>query len=129
MVYHFRKRLLQLEIFDLFRTIDCLNRQLTYFFHDLSNHLPKHIWNEIFKYHLNSFNNYKQKLTLTHKNKLDELLYKFNKDKLKKIKPINYYVNIDTSTQAEQTYSHSKIPTEQNEMALNLTHLLKSWKN
>jgi len=65
MAHQCRKRLLQLKIFDLFKTIDNLNRELTYLSHDLSNYFPKHIWNEIFKHHSNSFNNYKQKLTST----------------------------------------------------------------
>jgi len=52
---NFQRKTLQIEIFDLHRSIHSLNKELSHLSHYLINLLPTFIWKEIFKHHTCSF--------------------------------------------------------------------------
>jgi len=68
LLHNSQKKILQIEIFDLHRLIDLLNRELTRLSYKLTDTLPIHIWNDIQKFHLNSFKNFSYRLFQRHKN-------------------------------------------------------------
>jgi len=89
-LHRFRKTMLDIEIFDLNRIIDSLTEELSYNSRCISDSLPTYIWNNTTKHHFHSFKNLHIKLYLSYKKKFSGLLHKFNINKAKKIKPINF---------------------------------------
>jgi len=100
LLYNSKKKILQMEIFDLHRSIDSLNRELTCLSSRLTNTIPVHIWNNIQKFHYNSFNNFSHRMFHRQKNKYLWLSHKKNMDMTKKIKPIKYHC-IQTNLETE----------------------------
>lgn len=80
--------MLNIEINDLHRLIEFLQRKLIYISQIVSNNLPDYIWREILKHHFISFRNFHRKLYYTHKNKFNWLIKKKEDNYTKNIKPI-----------------------------------------
>jgi len=90
LLYNSQKKILQIEIFDLHRLIDSLYKELSCLSSRLINSLPAHIWNNIHKFHYNSFKNFSHRLLQRHKMKYFWLTYNNNMNMIMKIKPIQY---------------------------------------
>jgi len=56
-MYKSKKKILNIEIFDLHKYIFSLNKETNFLSVNLSNLLPSHIWNEILKFYSDSFMN------------------------------------------------------------------------
>jgi len=67
LLYNLKKKILQLEIFDLHRLIDWLTKDLSFLSFNLSNILLIYIWRVIQNFHLKSFNNFHHRLSQEHK--------------------------------------------------------------
>lgn len=76
LLFKFRNGILNIEIGDLYRLINSLQRKLLDSIRILSCSLPNYIWREILKHHFISFKNFQKKLYYTHKNKFLWLLQK-----------------------------------------------------
>jgi len=83
--------MLSIEISDLPKLIYDLNKELSIQTHNLRNFLPIYIWNSILKYHLKSFHNLKCGLLISHNKKFKWLQMITEKEKIRNIKPINYF--------------------------------------
>jgi len=82
-------KILDIEIFELHRTIDSLKRDLTYTTFNLSNILLDHIWNSIQKHHILAFRRCNTRMFLIHKKKFEWLLHK-RVQKNMEVKPIKF---------------------------------------
>jgi|GEM_PF-7002331 len=116
----FRTSILNIEIFDLNRIIDSLTKKLYNCSRILSDTLPTYIWNNITNYHFSSFNKLHIKLFSAYKKKCFWLIHKNNINKIKKIKPINYYAITSNVNHKIIKASDSKPMLTNNETLVNI---------
>jgi len=86
----FKSELLHIEIFDSYKHLHFLNKELVSLSRSIHRLLPNYIWESIKKHHFYSFNNLKHRLNLSHHKKFMGLLTKTNKESIGKITKINY---------------------------------------
>jgi len=89
-LHSFRKIVLNIEIFDLSRTIASLTNELSIISRMLSDSFPTFIWNNITNHYFPAFNNLHFKLFSSYKKKFLWLLRTSKLNKVKKIKPITF---------------------------------------
>jgi len=86
----FKSELLHIEIFDSYKYLYYLNKELFSLSRSLYRLLPNFIWESIKKHHFYSFSNFKNRLNLSHYKKFMGLLTKKNRESIGKITKINY---------------------------------------
>jgi len=97
-----KSRILDIEIFELHRTIDSLKRDLTHTTFYLSNILPYYIWKNIRKHHILAFRRCNTRLFFTHKKKFEWLLHKTSLNNTKEIKSITFSCITNNNTHAKK---------------------------
>jgi len=88
-------KILNIEIFDLYKQFYKLNKELLTMTRMLSDSFPVYIWNEIYKNNLRQFDKHKDNLHNIYRKKFFWLLKKKERDNLSNIKKINYQVCIE----------------------------------
>ena len=117
LIDYFKYRIIEIEIFDLYRSLDSLNYELLGLSYKLSNQLPVNILNKIWSYHSVSFMNYYNRLEHENDKKLSWLMNKKEQAKLRKIKPIFFNMKMervsnDTSVRCDDGNTVSNLNIE-----------------
>ncbi|KYN17296.1 hypothetical protein ALC57_10422 [Trachymyrmex cornetzi] len=90
-MFNLGKKLLNLEIYDLHRRIECFEKQLRFLERSLSNLIPIYILRDIHDYFSISFDNCHRRSFYLHKKKFLNLLRERQIKSVKNIPPISYY--------------------------------------
>jgi len=69
LISYLKLELIKIEIFDLYKYIHSLNKELSYLSRTLHHLFPVFVWDSIIKHHSRSFYNFKHRLFLSHYNK------------------------------------------------------------
>jgi len=125
-LHNSKTKILNLEIFDLNRTCESIKEELCRDSIFLSNFLPTHIWNSITKYHLNSFNNFSQKLFAIHNKKFNWLRQIHHHNYVKNIKPIKFFHSINKDEQYKVIKDNGTYPSISSEQLLQNITILPS---
>jgi len=70
-LHNYKLKVLDIEIFDLYRQIDFWKKKRTNLMSYLSNTFPGYIWNDVYKHHFILFNRFSKKMFFIHKKKFD----------------------------------------------------------
>jgi len=90
LILKFKTELVHIEIFDLYKHIHFLNKDLAYSSNALHRLLPRHVWNSITKHHSFLFDRFKWTIHSSHRKKFMGLLTKTHMELINKIPRINY---------------------------------------
>jgi len=95
LLYNTKRKILNIESFDLHRQLQKIKREIAIISRNLSDQLPVYIWRDIYDRNNWFFEKYKRKIQINNEKKIYWLRKKKNLEIINNIKNINYNVKVE----------------------------------
>lgn len=118
LLYNFKTKAMNIEIFDLHRQIEALHKKLITLTLQLTTIIPYHSWNRIHNHYSLTFHNYQLKSHITHRKKFNWLVNKKFCNYINNIKPIKLQCIMDRD--AAQPIGFSRKPFTTTDKTINI---------